>query len=256
MTSMPTLNDEDLRHAMQATVDGGQSSQSLLRLFLNHMSWHVPAARDEQNRVALLRLKDPHGQRYLFVCTDKRAYDDCLAAVGAAGLGQHYITGAGAELFANLPDDVDVIAVNEYSPPELHYRGDQIPALRQWARAVKVERTLATPRPDLGLVKRFDAFYIVMQQLHGDERALTLAPDRRGRKLAAVFTAPDTLDAFLRDQGDGGLKFEPVTVRVPGERLFDDLQTLPIDGIAFNCVGPVTPRLFLADFAKAVVAAP
>ncbi len=249
------MNDHDLRQAMQATLDGSRSGHALLRLFLDHAGWHVPAARDEDGQIALLRLKDGAGQRYLFLCTDRQAYADCLATVGAEALGAHFITTAGDALFANLPDEVDVIRVNAYSPPELRYRGDQIPALRQWARAVKVERTLATPQPDLGLVKRFDAFYVVLQRLEGEGRALTLAPDKRGRKLAAVFTAPDALDAFLRDQGDGGLKFEPVTVKTPGHILFDDLQHLPIDGIVFNCAGPVAPRLFVAGFAKAVMAA-
>ncbi len=249
------MNDHDLRQAMQATLDGKQPSHALLRLFLDHAGWHVPAARDERGQIALLRLKDGAGQRYLFLCTDRRAYADCSAMVGAGVLGEHFITIAGDELFANLPDEVNILRVNAYSPPELHYRGDQIPALRQWARAVKVERTLATPQPDLSLVKHFDAFYIVMQQLPDGGRALTLAPDKRGRKLAAVFTAPDTLDAFLRDRGDGGLQFEPQTVRTSGEILFDDLQSLPIDGIVFNCAGPVAPRLFVAGFAKAVMAA-
>ena len=249
------MNDHDLRQAMQATLDGSRSSHALLRLFLDHADWHVPAARDARGQIALLRLKDGAGRRYLFLCTDRQAYADCLATVGAGALGEHFITTAGDELFANLPDEVDVIRINAYSPPELRYRGDQIPALRQWARAVKVERTLATPQPDLSLVKCFDAFYVVTQRLEGEGRALTLAPDKRGRKLAAVFTAPDTLDAFLRDQGDGGLKFEPQTVRTSGEILFDDLQSLPIDGIVFNCAGPVAPRLFVAGFAKAVMAA-
>ncbi|MGQ9903754.1 MAG: hypothetical protein ACUVRU_05280 [Anaerolineae bacterium] len=249
------MNDHDLRQAMQATLDGSRSSHALLRLFLDHAGWHVPAARDARGQIALLRLKDDAGRRYLFLCTDKQAYADCLARVGADVLGEHFITIAGDELFDNLPDEVDIIRVNAYSPPELRYRGDQIPALRQWARAVKVERTLATPQPDLSLVKRFDAFYIVLRKLDGKEMALTLAPDKRGRKLAAVFTAPDTLEAFLRNQGDGGLKFEPQTVKTSGEILFDDLQHLPIDGIVFNCAGPVAPRLFVAGFAKAVMAA-
>lgn len=249
------MNDHDLRQAMQAALDGRQTSHALLRLFLDHAGWHVPAARDEQGRVALMRLKDAQGRRYLFLCTDRQAYADCLAVVGPQALGEHVITIAGDELFANLPDEVDFIRVNPYAPPELHYRGDQVPALRQWARAVQVERTLATPQPDLRLVRRFDAFYIVMQALPDGGRALTLAPDKRGRRLAAVFTAPDTLDAFLRDRGDGGLKFEPQTVKTPGEILFDDLQNLPIDGIVFNCAGPVAPRLFVAGFARAVMAA-
>ncbi|MCS7060958.1 MAG: hypothetical protein RMN25_07300 [Anaerolineae bacterium] len=240
---------------MQDTLDGKQPSHALLRLFLDHAGWHVPATRDEGGQVALLQLKDNAGRRYLFLCTDRRAYEACLRTVGAATLGEHVITVAGVELFANLPETLDFVRINPWSPPELHYRGDQIPALRQWARAVQIERTLATPCPDLSLIKQFDAFYIVVQQLEEGGRALTLAPDKRGRKLAAVFTAPDTLEAFLRDRRDGGLKFEPLVVKVSGALLFDDLQHAPIDGIVFNCAGPVSPRLFVAQFAKAVMAA-
>ena len=249
------MSEVDLRQAIQDALDGKQSSYVLMRRFLDHEDWHVPAGRDEAGCVFYLRLKDQRGQRYLLLCTDRRAYDDCAGRVGEPVLGGHHVTAPGVDVFAGLPDEVDVIGINEFSPPELHYQGRQAPALRQWARAVRVERTLATPAPDLGLVKQFDGYYVVMQQLDGDEHALALAPDRRGRKLAAVFTAPDTAEAFLRDQGDGGLKFEPVTVTVGGEQLFRDLQGLPIDGIAFNCVGPVPPRVFVADFARAVAGA-
>jgi hypothetical protein len=248
----------NLRQSIRQALGGELSGQALLRQFLNHEDWHVPAGRDDAGRILYVRLRDGQGRRYLFLCTDRQAYDDCVARVGEAVMGRHYVTAPGVDVFAGLPAeaDVDVIGINEYSPPEMHYRSQQVPALQQWARAVRVERTLATPAPDLGTVKRFDSYYVVMQRLEGDEHALTLAPDKRGRKLAAVFTAPDTAEAFLRDQGDGGIKFAPVTVAVGGEQLFRDLQNLPIDGIVFNCVGPVPPRTFVPDFARAVVYAP
>ncbi len=247
------MPEADLRQAIQHALDGALSSHALLRRLIDHDGWHVPAGKDEAGRVFFLRVKDQTGRRTLFLCTDKRAYDDCVARVGQAALGSHYVTAAGVDVFASLPAEIDVIGINDYSPPELRYTGAQAPALRQWAAAVRVERALATPSPDLGLVRRFDAYYVVMRQLSGDAHALTLAPDKRGRRLAAIFTAPDTVEAFLRDQGDGGIQFDPVTEQMRGEELFAALQTMPVDGIIFNCVGPVPPRAFVPAFARAVL---
>lgn len=249
------MTDAELRDSIQQTLSGQLGGQALLRRFLAHDDWHAPAGRDDEGRMFLQVLRDKDHRRYLFICTGRPAYDDLIARVGEATLGGHYVTLPGVDLFAGLPADVDIVGVNAYSPPELHYTGGQVTMLNRWARAVEVEQTLAQPAPDLGLVRRFASYYVVLQMLPGGERAITLAPDRRGRKLAAVFTAPDTLDAFLNDRRDGGLKFEPAAAALSGEQLFGDLRDMPIDGIIFNCAGPAPPRTFVPAFAGAVLAA-
>ncbi len=83
---------------------------------------------------------------------------------------------------------------------------------------------------------------------------LMLAPDARGRTLAAVFTAEDALEAYLKEMGANGKRgLEPLTIA--GPRLFDLLPRISLDGFVFNCCGPVSPRAFAAAFARRVIEA-
>ncbi|MCL5997892.1 MAG: hypothetical protein M1546_17830 [Chloroflexi bacterium] len=243
-----------LRDAIQQTLDGKLGGSALLRQLIAHDEWRVPITIDDGGTSHYLYVKNSDGQRFQFLCTDEPAYQASHAAVGEALMGNRYMTARGIDLFADLSDDADVIAVNWGSPPEIFFKQEQIPSLREWAQTVRVEQTLATPKPDLRLLKAFARFYIVLQKVE-EGFALTLAPDRHGRKLAAVFTAEDTLQAFLTDTRNGELGFEPVTRAIPGEHLFDDLREMPLDGIAFNCSGPVRTRLFTPELAKAVMSA-
>lgn len=243
-----------LRDAIQQTLDGKLSGPALLRRFMAHDQWHTPVNIDTDGRPHAVFLKDTGGQRFQLLFTDEPAYQQGRAAIGEALAGDRYLVTNGRALFVDLSDDADVISINWGSAPEIFFKKGQVPSLRRWARAVAVEQTLATPNPDLGLLKHFDGYYIVLQKVE-DGFALTLAPDRHRRKIAAVFTAEDALDAFLKDQRAGEIQFEPLTRTMPGEHLFEDLRDMPLDGIAFNCSGPTPPRMFTAALASAVVGA-
>ncbi len=249
-----TGTDTTLRQAMQQTLDGTLNATALLRRFVSHDGWRMPVEVDASGSQRAVMIKDNDGLRFQLAFSDEQAYRDAGRALGPAVLGDHSVQLAGRDLFAGLSDDPDVISINWGSPPELFFKKAQFPSLRRWARAAQVEQTLASPRPDLSLLKHFDAYYIVLQKVEGGY-ALTLAPDRHDRKIAAVFTAEDTLEAFLKDQRSGQINFEPITRTIPGEHLFDDIKDLPLDGIAFNCSGPMPRRLFIARLAADVMAA-
>ncbi|MCL5274134.1 MAG: hypothetical protein M1434_05215 [Chloroflexi bacterium] len=246
--------DTELRQAMQQTLDGKLGGPALLRRFMAHDDWLVPVEVDAEGRQRAVLIKDTAEQRFQLVFSDEQAYQDGGKVLGTAVLGERSIQMNGRDLFADLSDDPDVISINWGSPPELFFKKAQFPSLRRWARAVRVEQTLASPRPDLSLLKHFDAYYIVLQKVEGGY-ALTLTPDKHDRKIAAVFTAEDTLEAFLNDQRAGQINFEPVTRSIPGEHLFDDIKDLPLDGIAFNYSGPAPRRMFIAKLAADVMAA-
>lgn len=225
--------DTELRQAMQQTLDGTLSSPALLRRFMSHEGWRVPVEVSSDGVQRAVMIKDTAGLRFQLVFSDEQAYQDGGRVLGPAVLGERSIQMNGRDLFADLSDESDVVSINWGSPPELFFKKAQYPSLRRWARAVRVEQTLASPRPDLNLLKHFDAYYIVLQKVEGGY-ALTLTPDKYDRKIAAIFTAEDTLEAFLKDQRAGQINFEPVTRSIPGEHLFDDIKDLPLDGIAFN----------------------
>jgi hypothetical protein len=244
-----------LREAIQQTLDGTLGGPALLRLFMAHDDWRMPVSTDAEGKTHAVYIRDTAGQRFQLLFTDEKGYQDGCATLGAALMGEHYLRTNGCALFADLSDDTDVLSINWNSPPEIFFKKAQTPALRRWAGAVRVEQTLLAPTPDLSLLKHFDGYYIVLQKMD-DGYALTLAPDAHGRKLAAVFTAEDTLDAFLKDPRGGEFNFEPVTRMMSGEHLFEDLRDMPLDGITFNCSGPLRARMFSAALATAVVAAP
>ena len=250
-----TGNEISLREAIQQTLDGKLSGPALLRRFMTHDDWRVPVHVDAEGKQFPVYIKDTDDQRFALYFTDEQGYQDGCAAIGAELMGERVLRLAGRTLFLNLGDDADIISINWNSPPQIFFKKAQVPSLRRWAQAVNVEHTLMSPTPDLSLLKHFDAFYIVLQKIP-EGFALVLAPDAHDRKLAAVFTAEDALEAFLKDERIGKFEFEPVTRTVPGQQLFEDLQDMPLDGIAFNCAGPVPQRRFAAALANAVVTAP
>ena len=250
-----TGNELPLREAIQQTLDGKQGGPALLRRFMTHDDWHVPIHVDAAGKQLPVYIKDTDDQRFALYFTDEQGYQDGRAAIGAELMGERVLRLTGRALFVELSDDADIISINWNSPPQIFFKKAQVPALRRWAQAVNVEHTLMSPTPDLSLLKRHDAYYIVLQKIP-EGFALVLAPDAHERKIAAVFTAEDTLDAFLKDGRNGKFEFEPVTRTIPGQQLFEDLRDMPLDGISFNCAGPVPQRRFAAALANAVVTAP
>ena len=250
-----TNTSTDLRDALQQALNGSSAGPALLRRLVSHDEWRMPINVDAGGKSHIIYVKDTNGQRFQLLYSDERGYRDGVAAIGQALLGERVLTTNGRALFADIGEDADILSINWGSPPEVFFRKPQFAGLRRWARAVAVERSLASPRPDLSLLKHFDEYYIVLQKIEGGY-GLTLAPDGHNRKIATVFTAEDNAEAFVRDQRAGQMGFEPVTRTIPGQHLFEDLKDLPLDGIVFNYSGPVPRRMFIAQLAGAVMDAP
>ena len=244
-----------LRETIQQMLEGKLGGPALMRQFMAHEEWLMPIHLKPDGEWRPTVIQDTEGQRFELVFTDEQGYQDGLAAIDQELMGERVLTMSGSALFGKLGDDADILSINWNSPGQIFFKKAQFHALRRWANAINVERTLATPRPDLSLLKHFDGYYIVLQKVEGGY-ALTLAPDKQGRKLAAVFTAEDALDAFVKDQTTEQLGFEPMTRSISGELLFDDLKDIAIDGICFNSSGPIPRRLFTSALASAVMSAP
>ncbi len=247
-------NAAELKVAMQQMLDRKIEGPALLRRMMSHDGWRIPIEVDAAGARCPVYVKDTNQVRFHLLYTDAQSYLAGAKVIGAGITEENYQEYRGVDLFADLSDDAEIAAVNWGAPPEVFFRQSQYPSLRRWARAVRVEQTLATPKPDLSMLKHFDAYYIVLQKIEGGY-ALTLAPDKHARKIAAIFTAEDTMDAFLKDQHGGQIEFEPITRMIPGEHLFDDLKDLGLDGIAFNYSGPAPRRMFIASLAASVMAA-
>jgi hypothetical protein len=98
---------------------------------------------------------------------------------------------------------------------------------------INVERAIDTvlaSNSGFETIKSFGRFYFGFES-SGDNKFLALAPDNKGRKLAAIFTAEDAANAFLAEHAAGNVEL----VAMNGETLFKSLKTMPLDGMVFNC---------------------
>ena len=93
----------------------------------------------------------------------------------------------------------------------------------------------------LSLLREHDGYHLLMRATADGHSQLVLAPDARGRQLAAVFTAEDCLQAFM-DRVLTQVKPLPLSLMLSGQELFERLVAMPLQGIVFNCAGPVQPH--------------
>lgn len=244
----------DARTAMREHLAGRLPSPTLFRSLMAHADWHVPVHSSTAGEAEVMTFVDAAGARWVKVFTDLGAVEAWVEQVGGQPDQQCVVTD-GANLFGALDDALAGVEINPGLPEGIHYQQQHLPLLRQWARIIELESALETidvGETPIGLLRDYDAYVIVLKRTGADTAQLVLAPDADGRLLAAVFTAEDTLAAFF-DQVLAAADFEPIPVRVNGTQLFGQLQALPLDGLVFNCSGPVQPRAFGKRLAEYVL---
>jgi hypothetical protein len=184
----------------------------------------------------------------MFLFSSSDALDAYRKTV-AANATQHYLKTKGVVLFGSLGDDVDRVWIDIASPHDIYYMRDQFQSLRDMVEAIVVEDALAglrkgaPPENAMQTAREYKNYYVPVTR-QNNRQAFIMAPDTKGRSLAAAFTSDDTFDAFLpeaRQMADGG---EVEQMQIDGEALFDTFQRMKIDGFVFNCSGPVTPVAF------------
>ena len=246
---MTTTSDElNLRKAIDRFFNKKLTGTQLLRTFAVYRGWQVPARLD--SLVPEFSVFDlGNGAKHYFLFSDKGAYLECRNKIGIHVMGDYYVGNvSGPSAIDAIKDTVDVVNINPYCAQEVHYIKEQIAQLKTWSRIVKTELALETANSSIRgyqTIRTFDTYYFIME----DEKYVTLAPDPSGRKLAAIFTASDALDIFL----GGNQKPSQRPIPIGGEALFSALRKMPLDGIVFNCSGPVRPRVFPLSFATEIL---
>ncbi|MBN1954246.1 MAG: hypothetical protein JW900_04260 [Anaerolineae bacterium] len=147
-----------------------------------------------------------------------------------------------------------IVNVNPFTALAIHYKQHQLPMLLRWAKAVELELALHDPAMAdqlFALLRDFAHYQIVLRQV-GEGYQMVLAPDDQGRRLAAVFTADDTLDAFMAWAAPQ-FDFQPLILTLGGRDLFAQLRNAPVDGVVFDCKGPVPPRAFARELAEHIL---
>jgi len=239
----------DPRVAVGLFLNKKVSGSQLLRCLASHTLWRVPARLEGLVPIFQEYELSP-GELHFLMFSDPEAYLRCRDHLGIEALGEYFIDRVpGSRAFSSITEEVSVVNINPFNPEEIHYTKQQIPRLRAWAQIIKVEQALETisgQRPDYAVLKSFPEYYFVME----DTQFIALAPDTRGRKLAALFTADDALEIFLDEHRDRG-ELKPIPI--DGEKLFSAVKRMPLDGLVFNCCGPIRPRAFPLTFCDEIL---
>lgn len=240
--------------AVERFKTGHLSDGDLYRTIMAHPSWAVVAEEGADGELRLGLLATPAGGRILELFSTEEAVDR-FAEAEDVPRPSRMLKLSGFQLFSTLGDDsVHRINLDLHSPHATHFFIDQIPLLRAWAEVVTVELALASPDrlPNpFAVLRRFDGFNVVVRQ-SGPHKDLVMAPDGAGRNLAAVFTAEDTVDEFIKEVADdlgGALEIE----RLSGQKLFEWFAQIPLDGIVFNPLTHLPPIAVAASIGERVL---
>jgi hypothetical protein len=245
------MGDESHPHA---AIDGHRSGTldgvGLMRALVSWDHWVAPADIGEEGPGPLLAVVGD--ERWFPACTGHDALMTYAAALGRTF--DSFLEIDGVSLFRSLGDHLTGVNIDPYSDHAIHYRPHQFADLRQMAGAVEVERILhgADIENPMQKLRDYDGYRVVMRAKDEGRSELMLAPDGENRLLAAVFTAPDTLQAFL-DQVVARVDMVPIVVTLDGTELYTKLRQILLHGIVFNCRGPVPAKALSAQLAQEVL---
>jgi hypothetical protein len=225
--------------------------EALHRAITEYPDWRVLEDADG----GFSPLVDEHGQRWLTLFSTDDALYEFRRSSGfePARVGRT----PGYVAFKTMLEGVHGVQLNPDTPIAIHFtlaeHGEQ---LERWGNAVFVEQALADPgmvSDPFKVYRNFQNYQVVVVKAEDGTETVAMAPDDKGRRLVAVFTATDTVQAFIRARSSrlGG------TLRVlhfSGTKLFTTLQQREMDGIVFNCSGPIPARAFQPAFAEKVLA--
>lgn len=219
------------------------TANDVMRSLTSHRGWLAPVvlfAQDGEEPLlfdhAILfgtETRLPPGELWIF--TDRAAAERAQASGALLGA---YVNGlAGTELFSKIPQDLQIVRVNPYSPQEQSWQllAGSFELAEAWAKAVALEAGFTSAGSlDIEAISRFKSFLFLR---HASGYVITL-PNQAGLKNpAVVFTAPDCVDAFwakLSEAQRNGLE----RYVADGLTLIKKLPEQQIDGLLINAFGP------------------
>jgi hypothetical protein len=251
--------------AITAWNDLNLSSTALMRLLVGYDQWRLPItshsaqAMRTSNAVPepwLYRDADDRKRLFLFSSNETLAHYESEAKLEQS---QSHTSTSGVSVFTRDLSSLEALHLDPLSPISLTLGRELFPRLNVIADAVRVERALIQLRGgatrvanQLTAVRSFPAYHVGYRD-SGDGPRFALAPDPRNRFLAAVFTLNDCFEQYLHETGATNDSVPLRRAVISGERLFAELLEAGLDGIVFNCCGPVAPVAFAPAFARLVL---
>lgn len=197
----------------------------VLRAIVTHDAWWVPA-KDGQ---PILNQRD--GETHLNLYSSEE---------NTTGIAQ---TGIDLQkesdwVFSNLPNVANVI-IDAHLEHALQIPQVYLDNVIRMHKALALETHLSMMHADNWMtpLQSFEHYLLPLVEDEQGRLHMALAPDQQQRALVAVFTAEDAAQRFLQAAGDklGKIHMD----LIDGEKLFTQLNLLPLEGLVFNCYGPV-----------------
>lgn len=257
------------RDALTAYQKQEIDADAVLRALGGYPDWRVRAWPVDDGRIRFGMVRTATGGSLLEVFGDDDAVQAFLAVegdtlpidpdTGPQGTPAGWMTAPGWEVFGGMvhgrPDRVNV---DLHSPHRAHYDLDQIPLLASWSRIAASEWALRAPERfahPFGVLAGHPGWFGVLRPAADGEHDVVLAPDPAQRALAALFTAPDTAQAFC-DALDAGGDENWEVVQRPVAHWVSFLRDLPIDGLVFNPLSHLPARALSRGVLSVLATAP
>jgi len=251
---------------IQAWREKKLNGTQLMRSLVSHSRWTIPISEEAaaetlaQNAVPRIQFnRDASGVNRLMLWSSSETFGN-WAQRAKIEKEQYSLETTGSWVFSLPLDGIDEIWIDPLNAHDILYTASQLPALRDLAAAVAIEKDIAELRAGTASpgavvrVREFPSYWVPVAQSNG-RRRLMFAPDNQGRVLAAAFTADDTFTAFLPEANAAASGEEVVAVKSDGKGLFTMLSGMDVTGIVFNCSGPIKPVAFAAGLSKVVLEA-
>jgi hypothetical protein len=211
---------------------------TLIREILTHNTWCIASQNDQP-----LLLKE-NDQAFLLLFTDYECF------VNHNGNSIKHLIKTGAWISKNLSNTISAVIIDPNEDHAIQLPSQYFLAVQKLSKSLDIEEILLGTEPQKSALSQLQSFQHYLVPIIQDSNGvthITLAPDDQGRKLAAIFTAEDCLQAFVA--ASKHLLGEDIQVdEISGTQLFQNLSTLEIDGVVFNCNGPTSPRALSIDF--------
>ena len=230
-TDARLLSEQNMISSIQDFHDQKLSFAMLLRRLSQH-EWLLPSIEEQPF------LQQVDDELFLSLSTSREAFSKAHPDLEVKPIIQNFTW-----IFENLPEDLEGFLIDLNSEHALQIPSQYFSFCQQILECSKVENVFKkeTSQEDLlSTLRAYPSYLLAIIQDEEGTANIALAPDHQNRQLIAVFTAPDCFQAF--EQAAEGKLGDLTIDEVSGEKLFANLSQLPIDGLVFNCYGPVQPQ--------------
>ncbi|MBL8149538.1 MAG: hypothetical protein JNN15_06385 [Blastocatellia bacterium] len=235
---------------MSKSVWEEKDSIKLFRQLIAHEEWNIAVVSDEDvdddEMPSILFEEDDKGKKSISIFSKEKKNDEEI----------NFLKLKGETLFKFDFSGIDYIYVDPESESSVRISQDMFNALGSVAEAVEVEQCLEKVHQGdeseeiLEIIRDHQEYYIGIVQVDKDSYSLTGPADEKKKDFVAVFTCFDCFETYGKWFEKSNKEQELLMTIMNGQQLFENLSKMAIEGIIFNCLGPVKSLEFPNSFIK------